>query len=234
MIKPNIVLEGEFSQFEDLFKENFPGELSYGAGETVLNLVDERDQYCYYVLSGSVKSDLVSKCGALRTSAIRSRGTVFPLYYTYAETSIEKVHEFVAMDRGCKLIRMRKSELLKLMVDVPAIGVAMMDAWGKFATYLCYLVTSQGDSVRMRVCSLLYFSSDSFETIHASQQQIAEGVGSSRETVTRVLCDLSRRNIIKQGRGVIRITNRAALEAMASSVAQLPSSFDGMRAPMVS
>lgn len=222
MITPDIVLSGEFTPFEGLFLDLFDDVRSFDAGDTVLNTCDERDVYCYYVLSGAVSSEFVGLDGSKRTVAIRSAGAIFPLYYTYSETSMEKVLEFVAMN-PCRLLRMEKRKLLQAMIDTPAIGVAMMDAWGKYSTYLCYLVATQGDSVRMRVCSLLHYSQDSYGLVHASHQEIAQCVGSSRETVSRIVGDLARCGVVQRGKGVLRVLDSNRLKQMSSPIAAIGS-----------
>ena len=134
MLQPNIVLTREFIQFEDLLKTTFKDRLSFNAGETILSTADDRDKYCYYVMSGLVRCEFVGYTGSLRTTTMRGEGTIFPLYYTHKVTSMEKVLEFLA-ETPCSLIKIKKEDLRELMIEVPAMWLAMMDAWGEYATY---------------------------------------------------------------------------------------------------
>ncbi|MGI6590849.1 MAG: Crp/Fnr family transcriptional regulator [Eggerthellaceae bacterium] len=221
MIVPNFTMEDEFTQYEELFLSDPSAVIrEYASGQTILGFSDDRSRYCYYVKSGMVASIFIDVLGYQRVLNRRATGTVFPLYYTWDSTAIEQTLEFVA-ETDCTLVQIRKNSLRDLMIQTPLLGLAMMDAWGKYATYTDYCIEARHESLQVRVCSFLYLESRSVNRIYLTHQQLAQIVGTTRETVSRILAELQTIGAVKLGRGYVDIVSRERLKEHASYVATI-------------
>ena len=220
MIKPNIVLEGEFLAFEELLSKHFPIRRTFDRGETIYGFSDDRSKYCFYVVNGLVSCSYLSESGIEMTSTMRGRGTIFPLYYTYKSTTIERTLEFAAA-RKTELIVIPKPELSRLMREEFDLALAMMDAWGEYATYILYTAETRFDSVRHRVCGFLALHRPGDGNIRMTHEAIARATGTTRENVTRVLSDLQKAGIVQLSRGRIVILDGERLEAESSYVSTI-------------
>ena len=216
MLKPRILLEGEFKAFEETFLDRFMLK-RYSRGETILGFGDRRDQYCYYVLKGRVSCTYLDEEGHVRTSTLRGVGTIFPLYYTYDKTSIEQTLEFVAFD-DVELLMIPKRELHAMIEQDSQLAFAMMDAWGNYATYILYNFEVQFDTIRKRVCSFLYLHGNGKGRIHANHSDIANAIGSTRENVSRTLSTLRDEGIISLSRGLIVVEDKERLLEQSSYI----------------
>lgn len=64
---------------------------------------------------------------------------------------------------------------------------------------------------------LLIDKADQDGTVQLSQDRIARHLGTVREVISRLLKNLASQGLIETGHGLVRITNRSGLEAIASS-----------------
>ena len=220
MIKPNIVLEGEFLAYEDLLSERFPIRRVFDRGETIYGFTDDRSKYCFYVVRGLVQCSYLSESGIEMTSTMRGEGTIFPLYYTHKSTTIERTLEFSAA-RKTELIVIPKAKLAQLMQEEYGLALAMMDAWGEYATYILYTAETRFESVRHRVCGFLALHRAGDGTIRMTHDAIARATGTTRENVTRVLSDLQRAGIVQLSRGKVVILDGDRLAAESSYVSTI-------------
>ena len=69
----------------------------------------------------------------------------------------------------------------------------------------------------IRLAAKLVELSHGGETVTATQQQLAAELGSAREVISRMVSEFQRRGWVSPTRGSIAITDRAALERLASS-----------------
>jgi len=53
--------------------------------------------------------------------------------------------------------------------------------------------------------------------LHLTHEEIAEFIGSSRETVTRTLSEFKNRQLVKRKGSTLMISDRAALESLVSA-----------------
>jgi len=209
---PSFLFTGEFSAFEHVFKERFSNIKRVKKNCTIIDLTDDRSKNCYYVLSGTASYVLRHENGYAKVSSLRGPGTIFPLYYTYSSTNMESSLEVTALS-NMELIDIPKAELLKLMIEIPRIGIAMCDAYGKYATLLLYDMSSQlFESANIRVCSYLYIQQLSFGRIlQMTHEEIGDVTGITRATVSKILSDLRKEGIVKTGRNSITIESPAKL-----------------------
>lgn len=206
MIRPNIRLEKEFQQFETLFIDRFPIRRRVNKGQVIYGPMDDRSGKCFYILSGQVSCTFIDDAGNERISTIRGEGTIFPLYYTFNATTIERTLEFIA-DETTVLIEIPKNDLVTLMEEMPAVALAMMDAYGEYTTYLIYGTEMQHSPLQQKVCSFLALHGGDYGVVRATHEQIAKSVGSTRENVTRILSKLQKQGIVSLSRGAVIVEN---------------------------
>jgi CRP/FNR family transcriptional regulator len=152
---------------------------------------------------------------------LRGQGTIFPLYYSFRSTSLDQVLQVIALTDS-ELIVIPKDELLDLMLEMPFIAIAMLDAYGKFASYLDYVLVSRlYDSVRIRVCGFLLLHSNGDSTIKLTHDQIAKAVGSSRAKVSEVISELKKESLIEARRGCIKVLDLEELSRRSSYIARI-------------
>lgn len=126
------------------------------------------------------------------------------MYDTFAE----------ALD-DCTLCVMSRADVEELIASRPAFAIAMMETLGR----RLHAVEASFEqlafrNVPSRVASLLLSLSDAEGTITGlSHQDLAERVGTHRETVTRALNELRADGAIELGRSRIRILDRDKLVA---------------------
>lgn len=214
MVKPNIVLSGEFTPFEEVLRERFPLSRFFEAGETIYGFSDDRSKFCFYVVSGLVRCSYLTESGTQMILTMRGPGTIFPLYYTHRLTSIERTVEFVATKKT-ELLMIPKDELLRLMDDDHEFMHAMLDAWGEYATYLLYSSETRFDTVEQRVCGFLLLHGNGTGTVRMTHEAIAQVTGTTRENVSRAISDLQHAGIIVARRGSVTIKDRGLLEELA-------------------
>lgn len=178
---------------------------------------------CYYVLSGLLDSGFVHEDGSNAELVMRGQGTIFPLYYTYKEITMEQVLEVRAIER-CELIVIPKDELCELMLEKPALALAMIDAYGKFSCYLDYLVANRSyGTVRAKVCGFLLLHSDEYGFVELSHEQIARAIGASRPKVSEALSDLKAEGVIRTHRELLKIEDFEGLRRKSSYMARIDS-----------
>lgn len=204
MLQPDIMLSGEFADFEQELEAISEARKHFQKGEIILGATDERDKYCFYVLSGIILCSYISEDGHVWTSSRRGSGTIFPLYYRYKSTSIESTLEFSAATK-VEVLLLPKAKIKQLVSENSEFSLSMMDAWGKYATYLLFTFESQFDSLRRRTCNFLYLHGHETGFLAATHSEISQAVGSTRENLSRVLADLQKEGIVELARGKIKI-----------------------------
>ena len=221
MLKPNVLMKGEFIEFEGLLKERFSlrrylvkGDMAYGERE-------RSNKNVFYVLKGMLDSYFVHEEGEKIHLLLRGPGTIFPLYYSYESTSMDRVLVSKAIE-NTELIIIPKSQLLDIMIEFPTMAIAMVDAYGKLATYLDYALASRlYDSVKTKVCGFILLHSANSNLLRFTHEEIASAIGSSRAKVSEVLSALKKEGIIDTSRGRLRVIDREELTRKCSYVAGL-------------
>lgn len=210
MVYPSYMLSNEFTSYEDLFLKRFHHVETIHKDTIILSQEDDRSRECFYILEGTAIFTLQHENGKQRITTFRGKGTIFPLYYAYKSTSVERISEFKALT-DMKMIRMDKSDLVNLMKEYPDLFVAMCNAWGDYALALYMYTIDEGfETAYTRVCNFLYFClltpelSDG-RTIPITHEKIAKSCGLSRENVSRVISRLVSEKIAETIRGGIKI-----------------------------
>ncbi len=220
MLKPNILSANDFVQFEDEILKRFTSRRTYRKGELVMGLSAKYGNYRYYVLSGKVSRCYLDHRGGRHTMGFCGQGSIFPLFYSNANTTIEQTFEFSAMEDSV-LVALAMGELENLLRSNPDMSIAMLNAWCEYATYLSYRIETQFDSVAKRVCGFLLLHSVDAPTVEATHSDIAQAMGTTRENVTRALARLKAEGIVELRRGAVVVVSRERLSQFASMVANL-------------
>lgn len=71
--------------------------------------------------------------------------------------------------------------------------------------------------IDVRLAERLLTLGDGLKEIHTTHQELASELGTAREVISRVLNDFHKRDLIKQSRGVISLSNKAGLATIAQS-----------------
>ncbi len=220
MLKPNILSANDFLGFEDEILERFSTKRTFRKGELVMGLSEKYGKYRYYVLSGKVSRRYLDFQGGRHTMGLCGKGSIFPLFYPKVNTALEQTLEFVAVEDSV-LVSLDNDKLEAFLRESPDLSMAMMAAWGEYATYLSYRIETQFDSVTKRVCGFLLLHSGDGQVVKTTHAEIAQAMGTTRENVTRVLARLKAEGIVEVRRGSIAVLSRERLCAFSSSVANL-------------
>lgn len=121
----------------------------------------------------------------------------------------------------CLILVMSRADLERLILNKPAVGLRMLEITGRrLSDAEARLEDMAFKSIPARLASLLLRLADEQNTDHIlglTHQDLAETIGTYRETATQVLNDLKLAGLIEIGRKRIDIRDRARLEEVARS-----------------
>lgn len=194
-------------------------------GGAVLFVEGQMPRGAYVLCSGKVKLSTTSREGKVLILKVAEAGDILGLsaaivgdsYPLTAETATPCLVNFVERERLVHMIErngeigLRASEALSREFqsayrDIHDLVLARSSA-GKLARLLVSWMPNRergpvNSEVRIRA--------------NATHEEMAQMIGSSRETVTRLLSDMKKRELIRLEGSTMVIRNRSALEAMAS------------------
>jgi CRP/FNR family cyclic AMP-dependent transcriptional regulator len=132
----------------------------------------------------------------------------------------QKMHNaFAEALDDCQIFVMSRADLERLILSQPSVGRRVLETTGKRLRDAEQRLEDMAfKSIPSRLASLLIRLSaeqGSDEIVGLTHQDLAETVGTYRETATQVLNDMKANGLIEIGRKRIRILDRAQLEALA-------------------
>jgi CRP/FNR family cyclic AMP-dependent transcriptional regulator len=132
----------------------------------------------------------------------------------------QKMHNaFAEALDDCQIFVMSRADLERLILSQPSVGRRVLETTGKRLRDAEQRLEDMAfKSIPSRLASLLIRLSaeqGSDEIVGLTHQDLAETVGTYRETATQVLNDMKADGLIEIGRKRIRILDRAQLEALA-------------------
>jgi len=205
-------LMGSFSDYSHL--TTYPGN-------AILFVEGQMPRGAFVVCSGKVKLSTTSREGKVLVLRIEQPGDVVGLSAMISGEPYEVAAETVG---PCLVNFIEREGLLRLMERSGELGLrsALAVSRGSQSAYrdihdLILARSSCGKLVRL----LLSWGTRDTTThelrIHApvTHEEIAQRIGASRETVTRLLGDLKKKDLIRLEGTTLVIKNRTALEAMA-------------------
>ncbi len=117
-----------------------------------------------------------------------------------------------------RAVLMPRATFLALLEDEPAFRAGVFAAFAERMQSMMHLIERVAfQKVEARLALWLLSRADAEGRVEATQQDIATAIGSAREVVSRRLEALSRQGAVVQERGVVTITDAAALRLVAES-----------------
>jgi CRP/FNR family cyclic AMP-dependent transcriptional regulator len=176
----------------------------------------------FMICSGRVNLSTTSREGKVLILKTAEAGEVLGLSASISGFGYETTAETAT---PCQLNFLDRKHLLELMQMHPEVGMQSVQALSR-DFHLAYrdirdLVltrTSAGKLARLLLSQSGAREVEAAEIRIASpmtHEEMAHRIGSSRETVTRLLSDLKRKQLVRQDGPTLVIRNRAALEALA-------------------
>jgi CRP/FNR family transcriptional regulator, cyclic AMP receptor protein len=170
----------------------------------------------YVILTGRVKSMLIAEDGREVILSIREAGEFFGEMALFDDAPSSTV---IAMEDS-RLIQLRREDLTRIVMAMPGVALGLLRS-------LCNRLQEADHKigglilldVPGRVCHLLLQLADQGDGQHIpkppTHQVIGQMVGSTRESVSRALGDLSTQGVISVEHRGITIQNRDAMELAA-------------------
>jgi len=133
-----------------------------------------------------------------------------------------KMHNtFAEAIEDCLIMVMSRSDLERLILDKPQVAIRILDVTGKRLREAEERLENMAfKGIPARLASLLLRladEQDSTDILGLTHQDLAESVGTYRETATQVLNDLKTNGLIDIGRKRITILDRDKLSEVANS-----------------
>jgi CRP/FNR family transcriptional regulator len=191
---------------------------TFKAGEFVFHEGDESDT-CYVVRSGSVRAVRKHTDGRSITLATLGPGEIFGELAIFDEerrsATIETLEE-------TEVIAILAGDMRRMLREHPDIAVKLLGALSRRLRETNERLTRQSfQTVQSRVAAVLaelvaaarlQGGGERDILINATQTDLAQLAGSSRESASRFLAVLERAGIITQGRGRLTVHDPGALE----------------------
>lgn len=176
----------------------------------------------FILCSGKVNLSTSSREGKILILKTTEAGEALGLSATISGRGYEMTAETAT---PCQLNYVDRKEFLELLQSQIEVGVQTANCLSRDfqSAYrdihdLVLTRSSAGKLARLLLSHSPAEDLEGHETrIHASMthEEMAQRIGSSRETVTRLLCDLRKKQLIRSEGPTIVIRNRTALEALA-------------------
>jgi len=196
-----------FSQTER-WKELLPyGSMQAVAEKTVIYLQSQDPEYMYYLMSGSVKSVILSDTGEEKILRVFSPGEMF------GEASFfegkPRISTAIALSKS-EIIRFRKEDIFRAIDEKPYIAIEMLQYLSETVRMLSEHVGSMAFlSAHERVCAYLRSQARADGSVRTTQEAIADACSLSRISVSRILRSLREEEKICTGYGEIHLLDLA-------------------------
>jgi CRP-like cAMP-binding protein len=197
---------------------------SYPAG-TVLFRQGELPHEIWFLFAGAVKLAVDSGDGRRFIVRIAREGELLGLAPAFASCAHQTTAEAGAV---CDVGAARSVEFLEFLEKYPEAFRAAAQEMGRAYNQTCMRLRIMG--VHFRVTArmaglLLEWAENGSDTergvriyVGLTHEEIGQCIGTTRETVSRILRELERRRIIETEGATLTILNRGALEECAGSV----------------
>ena len=179
---------------------------------------EETGEVLFILKSGRVQLYRISPEGKKLVIAALAPGTLFgempllgqQLHNTFAEAA-----------EDCVIFVMSRKDLERLFLSKPQVALRVLDITGRRLRDTEHRLQSLAfKGIPARLASLLLMLAEEHEppeVVGMTHQDLAEAVGTYRETATQVLNDLKAQGLIEIGRKRITILDPAGLLAVADS-----------------
>lgn len=191
----------------------------FDKGEIIFFQGDKGNGF-YVVVSGMVKVFKVSPEGKEHTMRIVTRGEPFAQVAVYAGRTFPASAQAIAK---CHLLFLPRTEFVQLITQNPSLALSMLanlsmrlreftvhveslalkEVPGRLAAYLIHLAEEQGNE-------------EDLVSLNISKVQLSSLLGTTPETLSRILTQMQGRGLIEVKRRDIRILDHPGLEELAA------------------
>jgi CRP/FNR family transcriptional regulator, cyclic AMP receptor protein len=189
--------------------------------EGALLFLEKQDSRGVFMLcQGEVKLTISSSEGKTLILRIAKAGEILGLMAVLSGVGYEMTAETL---HPCQIAYVRREDFLRFIAQHPEVYQGIIKQLSSNYHRACEQLRTVGllASAPERLAKLLLeWSADGEETrqgkritLPLTHEEIAECIGSCRETVTRTLSDFKNRNVVKLKGSSLFISNRAALES---------------------
>lgn len=219
----NLRAAGVFCQLPPATLKDFNAVRSTATypGGAVLFLEKQDPRGVFVLCAGQVKLSISSSAGKTLILRIAKPGEILGLMAVMSGSPYEVTAETL---RPCQVAFIRRDDFLRLLAKHPEMQQGVVKQLSALYSGACEQLRTVGLSAsapEKLARLLLDWSSDGAKTKEGTQvklplthEEIAEFVGTTRETVTRTLSDFKTKNLVTLQGSTLLIANRAALEAI--------------------
>lgn len=178
---------------------------------------DETGEVLFILKSGRVNLYRMTPEGKKLVTATVESGTVFGEMSLIGQGMFDS---FAEAAEDCTLCVMSRSDVERLLREQPQVSVRLLELLAKrLHDTEERLADVAYKSVPARIATtLLRLSGDAGSSVRLSHQDIAEMVGTYRETATRILNEMRTDGLIDLSRMHIEVIDRDRLDAMAEEL----------------
>jgi CRP/FNR family cyclic AMP-dependent transcriptional regulator len=190
----------------------------------MLFLENEHARGVFLLCSGQVKLSVSSSGGKTLILRIANPGDLLGLTAAMSDSTYEASAETL---HPCQVAFIRRDDFSRFIGRHPEAYQAVIRQLGSQYTVACEQLRTMGlaSSAHEKLARLLLqWSSEGKDTdegrqikVSLTHEQIAECVGSTRETVTRTLSEFKHKHLVMLKGATMIIPNRAALEAISGA-----------------
>lgn len=207
----------QFAALVGLFKSGTG--LSYKKGEFIIR-PGEAPGAVFYIQSGLVKAYNITKYGEENLLIIRKEHEIFPLIWALTGQEREIIYQSM---NDCAVWRISQEKYLEFLHTHPSALPPILDMVTEmYRIHSERILNLEYRSVRERLVSFLLtmagrFGKDTDEgvliEVPLRHQDIASSINASRETASREIAALERRDLISAKRSYILLKDMPALQA---------------------
>jgi CRP/FNR family transcriptional regulator len=190
-------------------------------GGAVLYIEKQDPRGVFVLCAGEVKLTISSSAGKMLILRIAKPGEILGLMAVLANTPYEVTAETL---HPCQVAFVRRADFLQLLAKHPEMHQGVVKQLTTLYSGACEQLRTVGLSASApeRVARLLLdWASEGKQTKSGTQikvplthQEIAEFVGTTRETVTRTLSEFKNKHLVVLQGSMLTISDRAALECI--------------------
>lgn len=195
---------------------------TYGQG-AVLFLEKQEPRGVFVLCAGEVKLSINSVEGKTLTPRIAGIGEILGLTAMLSGSTYEVTAEVL---RSCQVAFLRGDDFLRFVASHPEAYRGAVTQLMRLYTEACDQLRTVGlsTSVPKKLARLLLDRSSNIKNtkqgisinLSLTHEEIAECIGTCRESVTRTLSEFKRQRLVARQGSTLRIHNRSGLEAIGS------------------
>jgi CRP-like cAMP-binding protein len=214
MLSPRCFFTDEYVQFYDYFlthphsvKKYKKNDYLWPLGETITNV--------FYIKSGIAQTYIEHENGNKKIVSFHGKGTVFP----GCQRQSFKIECSIVTKAltDMTVLKFSRQTFYSMVQENKALNAQIMECLAMYINLLLYETAHQEyNKSFVKLCNLLYmfsrYSPDGTDSIHLTQEDIANVLAINRVNVAKNLARLRKENIIITRRNWIEIKNHGALK----------------------